>query len=531
MTRANITALSHLSLWRTLGRPALLVCLTTWIFALAFSQAEPGQSVVRQTIDAAATQSRTGVEKAVQFQTEDGWTIYGTLRLPPEAGPKSQVPGLILLHEEKHDRTDFEQILDRPGMADVLTQAGFAALNIDWRGRGQSMGKGQPIEDELHMFSAKARQLMYLDVTAAIDFLASQSGVDRQRIGIVAAEFSAQPAVRAIRESPVLMRSLVLMSGTNLTQESKEYLASSDIPIFVSASPDDKLVFGDMAEVYSRSKNKASYIMAPHEGPRAYRLFLMELIREPSKERYLLDILVDWLTTQVKSIGRVRAVSFETEDGWTIHGNFRYPDDLGQSDKKVPGVVIAPGARSDRFGLYDFELDMAKRGMAVLSIEMRGRGQSRSGSALESPEMRKVWRETLQSAIHLDTKAAIEFLTSQEGIDVNRIAALGVSIGTKSAILGTAGDPRVKTLVLISAYGSDDPEVRQVVSQTNMPMLLIDVEKSPPTRARTESLYEVTNNARLVLYPVIGQGEHVPELAPEVIELVGDWMQEKLLGQ
>ena len=142
-----------------------------------------------------------------------------------------------------------------------------------------------------------------------------------------------------------------------------------------------------------------------------------------------------------------------------------------------------------------------------------------------------MWRETLQSAIHLDTKAAIEFLTSQEGIDVNRIAAMGVSIGTKSAILGTAGDPRVKTLVLISAYGSDDPEVRQVVSQTSMPILLIDVEKSPATRARTESLYEVTNNGRLVLYPVIGQGEHVPELAPEVIELVGDWMQEKLLGQ
>ena len=529
MKRATMVPLGHLSLWRALGRSELLFCLTAWIFVFGFSQVVTGQSMVRQTSEAAALQDRKGLKKDVTFQTEDGWTIYGTLRLPPEAGPGSQVPGLILLHEEKHDRTDFEQVLDRPGMADVLTQAGFAALNIDWRGRGQSMGKGQPIEDELHMFSAKARQLMYLDVTAAIDFLASQAGVDRQRIGIVAAEFSAQPAVRAVEESPVLIRSLVLMSGTNLTQESKDYLAGSDIPIFVSASPDDKLVFGDMAEVYSRSKNKASYIMAPHAGPRAYRLFLMELIREPSKERYLLDVLVDWLTAQVKSIGRVRAVSFETEDGWTIHGNFRYPDDLGRSGEKVPAVVIAPGARSDRFGLYPFEVDMAKRGIAVLSIEMRGRGQSRSGSGFESPEMRKVWRETLQSAIHLDTKAAIEFLTSQEGIDVNSIAAMGVSIGTKSAILGTAGDPRVKTLVLISAYGSDDPEVRQVVSQTNMPMLLIDVEKSPPTRARTESLYEVTNNARLVLYPVIGQGEHVPELAPEVIELVGNWMQEKLL--
>jgi hypothetical protein len=63
------------------------------------------------------------------------------------------------------------------------------------------MGEGQPIPDELHDFSTKMREQMYLDVTGALHFMADYPGVDRLRIGVLASQFSAEPAVRGIRET------------------------------------------------------------------------------------------------------------------------------------------------------------------------------------------------------------------------------------------------------------------------------------------------------------------------------------------
>ena len=47
--------------------------------------------------------------KQIEYETEDGWTISGTLRLPTGAGKNNEYPGLVLLHELEHDRNDFAE--------------------------------------------------------------------------------------------------------------------------------------------------------------------------------------------------------------------------------------------------------------------------------------------------------------------------------------------------------------------------------------------------------------------------------------
>ena len=82
------------------------------------------------------------------------------------------------------------------------------------------------------------RDKVYLDVKTAIQFLASQKGVDANRIGLVAATRGILYAVQAASMDR-RVRTVVTMSGYELTPESKQYLKTSDVPIFGIASSED----------------------------------------------------------------------------------------------------------------------------------------------------------------------------------------------------------------------------------------------------------------------------------------------------
>src|SRR5262249_42947244 len=113
-----------------------------------------------------------GREREVSFTTEDGWEIFGNLLLPDHDGKPA--PGGVLLHSGRSDRYVFA------GLERLLVREGFAVLNIDWRGRGKSTNKGKYFD-----LSKEERANGKLDAKAAIDFLTSQAGVDRDRVGLV----------------------------------------------------------------------------------------------------------------------------------------------------------------------------------------------------------------------------------------------------------------------------------------------------------------------------------------------------------
>ncbi|MFQ5982390.1 MAG: hypothetical protein ACE5KS_03340, partial [Woeseiaceae bacterium] len=284
------------------------------------------------------------ISEEVEYETEDGWTISATLRLPVGAGRNNEFPGMLLLHEKEHERLDVGDN-DAELAHRLPIEADIATLAIDWRGREKSMGKNQPIPDERHDFSTKMQEQMYLDVKGALEFLADYPGIDRLRIGILASQFSAEPAVRGMRETlRIPTRALVLLGGEGLSKESKDYLASIDTPLYVGASILDKAIFLDMAEVYASARNPDSHMFAPYSAGRGFNL-----VRRGTQPEFELNNLIRWLGEQVRDLGRIRAVSFTTDDGWTIHGNLRYPDRLGKDGKLVPGVIQVSGARSNRY--------------------------------------------------------------------------------------------------------------------------------------------------------------------------------------
>ncbi|MDH3545719.1 MAG: dienelactone hydrolase family protein [Gammaproteobacteria bacterium] len=461
------------------------------------------------------------ISKEVEYKTEDGWTISATLRLPTGADRNNEYAAMLLLHEKEHERLDVGDN-DQELAHRLPIEARIATLAIDWRGREKSMGEHQPIPDERHDFSTRMQEQMYLDVKGALEFLAAYPGVDRLRIGVLASQFSAEPAVRGIRETASIpTRALVLLGGENLSDDSKDYLASVDTPLYVGASILDKPVFLDMAEVYANARNPASHMFAPQSAGRGFNL-----VRRGTQPQVELQHLIDWLSAQVKGLGRIRAVSYRTKDDWEIHGNLRYPDDLGNNGKRVPGVIQVSGARSNRYSMYRFEEEFARRGFAVLSIELRGRGQSMQGRLFDSEEVFEVRENLLASPFELDTEGAIDFLASLGGIDPDRIAIVGEARGTRSALLAAEGDARVKAMILISAYEADE-RMEQATASLDIPMLLIDTETNW-AREGTELVHERAKNSQLMIYPRLGHSHHIRYFHPQMVGLMGDFLAREL---
>lgn len=470
------------------------------------------------------------ITKEINYKTEDGWTISGTLRLPPGASRNNQYPAMILLHEKEHDRNEFVGIGDDPGLAQVLPTAGIAALNIDLRGRGLSMGDDQPVEYERHDFAFSTNDNTYLDIKAGMEFLRDFPGVDGFRIGIVALQYSAEHAIRAMQKVDVPTRAIVILGGTDISDESKDFLANSDVPVFTGASIVDKPILKEMVDIYVDSKNHNSHLVTPYAAERGYNILFFELLNNESAQgESRMDHLIRWLSTNVKGLGRNREITLTTQDGFTIHGNFRYPDEMGKDGKKIPGVVIAPGGRSNRYSYYRFEEEMARRGIAVVSVEQRGRGQSMMGKTVEDPEIAKLWAEDpTESPYFLDVLAGIDFLVEQEGIDENNIGLMGGARGTRNASLAAAVDPdRIKAMVLMSVYYDDD--LAKIFPTLDTSVLLISTEHR--ARERTLQAHRALKNSELMLYPGDGQTHHIRYFQPGVVELVGDYMERELIEE
>ena len=276
-----------------------------------------------------------------------------------------------------------------------------------------------------------------------------------------------------------------------------------------------------MAGVYASAKNPNSYMFAPQSAGRGFNL-----LRRGAQPEVELTHLTNWLKKQVKNLGRIKAISFVTEDGWTIHGNLRYPDDLGRGEKLVPAVVQVSGARSNRYSMYRFEEEFSRRGFVVLSIELRGRGQSMQGQLFDSKEVSEVRENLLASPFELDTEGAIEYLATLNGIDPNRIAIVGEARGARSALLAAEGDNRIKTMILISVYEPDE-RMERAASQLNIPTLFIDSETNWATDG-TIHVYNQTKKGQLMIYPRLGHSHHIRYFHPQMVGFMGDFLQRTL---
>jgi dienelactone hydrolase len=209
-----------------------------------------------------------GRSQEVSFQTEDGWTLYGTLRTPDGTTGNAPPPGVIMVHSSFTHRHIFDHL------AEQMVKRWLVVLNFDTRGRGKSTGKG-----ELLSLPAEERNKTALDAKAAVNFLASQQGV--KRVGLLGPDRGAVYALAAAIDDPRVGALLLMTTLINATQ--KEQIAKLDIPIFYVASKDIEAVTnGSMAEAYAVTKNRGSRLLVYNGGALGYDIFQMDENLEPT---------------------------------------------------------------------------------------------------------------------------------------------------------------------------------------------------------------------------------------------------------
>ncbi|HKZ01660.1 MAG TPA: dienelactone hydrolase family protein, partial [Pyrinomonadaceae bacterium] len=153
------------------------------------------------------------------------------------------------------------------------------------------------------------------------------------------------------------------------------------------------------------------------------------------------------------------------EDNWKIHGTLTRPAGLVEK-RRVAAVLFLHSSSHDQdiFSQHSYPaFTRLQNELITLRIDIRGRGKSERPLELHSftPQQRE--------SLYLDVKAALNFLSEQAGVDSRRIGIFAEELSADSAVLGAAGDPRVRALVLIS--GRLSARAKQLIESLQVPIL------------------------------------------------------------
>ena len=154
-------------------------------------------------------------------------------------------------------------------------------------------------------------------------------------------------------------------------------------------------------------------------------------------------------------------VALKAADGTPLKGTYFSPGKPG------PGIMLLHQCNRDRTAWSSLAADAAKRGYHVLAIDYRGFGES-GGDRFESFQQQQ---GVVAQKWPGDIDTAFTWLTSQAGVDRDRIGAAGASCGVNQSLMLGQRHPEVKTVVLLS--GGASPEAREYLRTTpGLPVLI-----------------------------------------------------------
>ena len=230
-------------------------------------------------------------------------------------------------------------------------------------------------------------------------------------------------------------------------------------------------------------------------------------------------------------------------DGGVIAANLRRPP---AASGPVPLVILLPGLDSTKEEFHLWESVFLARGMATLSLD--GPGQGETG-----------FRMSIRHDYEVAVTAILDAVADVEGLDLGRVGAAGVSLGGYYAVRSAAFEPRLKAVAGVSgpydmsaqweampsltretfthhSGASDEHDARERASRLSLagiaekvqqPCLVVTgkLDRIVPWE-QTKRIADEVSNGEWVLYD---DGTHVCNNIPfKYRPLVADWMRDQL---
>jgi dienelactone hydrolase len=205
----------------------------------------------------------------VDLKAADGTRLKATYFAAARPGP-----GVVLLHMCNSQRKAWT------GLGEQLARQGLHAIALDYRGYGESggtpFGELPPAERQ-----RIAQQHWPGDIDAAFDFLVSQPGVDRTRVGAAGGSCGVDNAIQLARRHPEIKTLVLLAGGTNAAGE--QFLAQSPwMPIFASAAHDDGRIVDVLRWLIGFSSGRANHLQEYRNGGHGTDMFAVHNDLEPA---------------------------------------------------------------------------------------------------------------------------------------------------------------------------------------------------------------------------------------------------------
>jgi len=165
------------------------------------------------------------------------------------------------------------------------------------------------------------------------------------------------------------------------------------------------------------------------------------LDREDNVLNFQLDVAVIEAKTAEPANPGVAFKSFDLVD---LRASFDMPSGI---PAPVPAVLLLHGYGEDRSVWRDFGQELLKRGWAVMALDLRGHGESKSRNQRPiqaSPEWRKDPHE-----FPVDLDPALDWLKAQPRINTRKIVIIGSDVGANLALIASGGFSEVRTVVAI----------------------------------------------------------------------------------
>ena len=228
---------------------------------------------------------------------------------------------------------------------------GFHVLALDFRGFGESEG------ERFATFQERQPTIVQKwpgDVDAAYAWLVSQSGVDRDRIGIAGASCGVNQALLAARRHPEV-RTVVLLSGGS-TPEARDYLKQAEaMPVMAAASRNDGDAVNGMRWLLGWSRHPANKFLEFKAAGHGTDMFAVERGLEPA--------ILDWFDAHLRNAALTAPVPpaaskpTPVEEFWTL--------------------LTSPGGLDRAFQLYDVERRRNPNRVLFPESEMNAYGYER----------------------------------------------------------------------------------------------------------------------------------------------------------